>query len=1724
MTSKPLPSLKPRCLCLDIETSRSDRLALREIGAYRPDTDERLHLPAAAPALAARLDAITGGAGFILGHNIIAFDQPTLALLHPQLKLHTLPAIDTLQLSPVAFPQNPYHRLVKDYKLVSDTRNDPVRDAELAFELFDDQRQALEALQAIAPDEVLCLHYLMTESDGRGCADFFARLRRALRPGEKEVAAALRRRITDRVCATALERLISEQLPQSDSHLPIAYTLAWLRVAGGNSVLPPWVRLNFGKTRELIGALRDTPCGAVDCVWCNEHHDIKKELARYFEGFVDFRPEPRTPAGKSLQEAIVQAGYAGRSCLAILPTGGGKSLCYQLPALSRYFRTGSLTVIVSPLQSLMKDQVDSLRLRTNCAAALNGLLTPLERKEVLEKLRLGDLGIILVSPEQFRSSAFTQAIRQREIGAWVFDEAHCLSKWGHDFRPDYLYVARFIRERHSEPLAPVFCFTATAKLEVVEDLKRHFQSNLGLELEVLSGGIERRNLHYEAIGIPTQGKYPETLRLIQEELRSGGGAIVFCARQKATEDLAAFLSEAGVDCRYFHGGLGPDEKRHVQEDFISGALPVIVATNAFGMGVDKPNVRLVIHADIPGSLENYLQEAGRAGRDQEPARCVLLFDENDIDVQFRLLRDSRLTRDDIAAILKALRHIDRQDKSQGTVIASSGEILLEIQEKTRIDPEAHNADTQVRTALAWLEQARLLSREENRTSIFPGSLRVAALEEARSKLQGAGVKKEEEVEALTIVGILMQSAADEGISIDELSLATGTPSETVQKRLLQLEHLGVLANDIELGVILSQWRDESSQTRLANLLRQERKLIALLRELAPDADDGNWYPLHRRSVCHRLREESGVDMAADDLARLLGSFAESFGKEESRRGLLDLRPDGREYWRLKLLRSWQRIEEIAARRSAVAGAAFCYFQALLPEKAQGKELLVTCKLGELQDALIADLALSSLEVKDWQAAIEAALIYLHKNNVLRLARGKAVFRQAMTLRLPPEAGRRQYSKTDHAELELHYADKTLQIHVMAEYAQLALQKMTEAIALVRDYFSSTKRMFIERYFAGRKDILDMATSEASLRQILTDLANPAQQAIVGAFPEENRLILAGPGSGKTRVIVHRVAWLLRVKRIRPEEILVLTYNRAAALEIRRRMWALAGPDAAGTSILTLHGLAMQLTGTSFAVAAERGEDPDFAAVLRKATELLNGRAGDDSDGQRRDSLLAGLRHVLIDEYQDINREHYDLVSAVAGRTANDKDARLHLMAVGDDDQNIYEFNDANVEFIRRFENDYQAKRHFLTENYRSTGHIVDAANAVIARAPERMKAAAPIGVDAARRDQPPGGRFAAIDPLAQGRVHVLEVPSDLNVESQLALAELQRLHALDRQSGWRDFAVLAHKWAHLNAFFAACLRAGIPCRLRNSEAPKLRQTREGRTLLDLLQAKARRAPKRRVLLRSGTLGRWFRRRYPASGGNTERHPWRQALARFIASIEDCAPNTERVVGEIIEELYEFDGQAESGDQLTLSTVHGAKGQEYAHVLILDGGGWKQNRPDVRRLYYVGMTRAKQTLTLCERTGARHAFIPELGRLPLRSRPAPVKHIPELEHGWCFCGQGDIVLSYPSRFHANEPIHRALAQMEVDSQLRLRARTDQPGKWELTDCHGTAVVRFSGKFALPEGEIVDIRVAAILVRDAKPDEAVKVPRWELLLPVFETRPQSKPSEQDRREQSAATLGD
>ena len=1229
----------------------------------------------------------------------------------------------------------------------------------------------------------------------------------------------------------------------------------------------------------------------------------------------------------------MRRGLAEEPHLAILATGAGKSICYQLPALVRYFRRGVVTVVISPLQALMKDQVDNLNNTTgsDAAAALYGLLTPPERGAVLERLRLGEVALLYVAPEQLRNASFRRVIEQREVGAWIFDEAHCLSKWGHDFRPDYLYVARFVRwlaRRQRLPVPPLACFTATAKRDVREEIRRHFAAELGQELEVFASGVERDELRFRVEEVGPHEKLPRVFELLAELTapkangddallpsppgRGAGGArhrgegsvpsgsaVIYFATRRGAEEGADFLSHRGIVTAAFHGGLKTAQKRDILDDFVAGRVRVVCATNAFGMGIDKEDVRLVVHADVPGSLESYLQEAGRAGRDRLTSDCVLLFDGDALESQFKLAASSSLSQRDIRHVLRGLRRA-RQRTGEDDVIITSHELLRD----EEVDPDfatgSPQADTKVKTAVAWLERAAYLERDENRTRVFQGKPRVSSLEQAEERIGKLGLSRREAARWLTILKAVINADPDQGLSADEIAELPGVaskspspdPSDTPAQRVLRTLHemtdAGLFSTGLRLTAFVKPGGSGNAKKAYEEICRLERALIALMAETEPDADSGDWFELSVRPLNQRLVDE-GLSSNQETLRRLLRSLSLDGKGLAGRRGSLELRFSSQGRYRVRLFRSWPTLSELASRRQAVGKVVLEMLCAQAPEGTRAK-VLVELGSDDMVDAIRRDIVLRA-QIRDPLAASERALLFLHEQKVIQLQQGLAVFRQAMTIRLDERGKGRRYSRGDYAPLAHHYGERTFQIHVMERYAALGLEKIRSALALVRDYFDLKRDRFVSSYFHGEEEVIERATSRESFRHIVDELRNPAQVRLVAAPVDKNLLVLAGPGSGKTRVVVHRCAYLLRVERIPARSILVLCFNRNAALEVRRRLRELVGDDARGVAVHTYHGLAMRLTGTSFApFGKEAGKDfrePDFDRLIPEAVRLLTNPQDFPGleDDELRERLLSPYSHILVDEYQDINLAQYELVSALAGRQEADGERKLAILAVGDDDQNIYAWSGADVEFIRRFREDYSAEVHYLVENYRSTSFVIEASNQLIAHNRERMKRDQPITVDAARREVPCGGRWASIEPESAGRVRLVEV-DDAAVEAAALAERLAEMRRLDPELDWRDCAVLGRRHSVLEPIravledrgsrsagrrsAAACPRPGVCARWRRSCASSAGTAKSCAALQSSKKCAGRWPVRISASPRSSTLGGSSSRRPSPSG--TKRPP------------------------------------------------------------------------------------------------------------------------------------------------------------------------------------------------------------------------------------------------------------
>ena len=356
-------------------------------------------------------------------------------------------------------------------------------------------------------------------------------------------------------------------------------------------------------------------------------------------GLTNFRPA---------QKDVINSVLEQRDCLCIMPTGGGKSLCYQLPAIM----LDGLTLVVSPLIALMKDQVDSLCEKGIRAAFINSTLSSQEQYDRLANVEDGQYDLLYVAPERFRSQRFVELIKSSNLQLLAVDEAHCISEWGHDFRHDYARLGQY-RKRIGNP--PTIALTATATPDVQTDVVRQ----LGLEdHRTFIAGFARENLRYRVIQHGAQNEKDETIKNLVEGY--AGTGIIYVSTRKACEAVAEMVHESSGRCiGIYHAGLQPNERREVQEAFMSGEVEIVVATNAFGMGIDKPDVRFVIHYNMPGTLEAYYQEAGRAGRDGLMSDCVLLYSSNDQRIQRYFIESAYPAREIVRDVYEYLCRLKR---------------------------------------------------------------------------------------------------------------------------------------------------------------------------------------------------------------------------------------------------------------------------------------------------------------------------------------------------------------------------------------------------------------------------------------------------------------------------------------------------------------------------------------------------------------------------------------------------------------------------------------------------------------------------------------------------------------------------------------------------------------------------------------------------------------------------------------------------------------------------------------------------------------------------------------------------------------------------------------------------------------------------------------------------------------------------------------------------------
>ncbi len=1213
-------------------------------------------------------------ADYVCGHNIIHHDAKYLFRGESSKWL----LVDTLYISPLLFPEKPYHHLLKDDKLMSEQMNNPVNDCEKARDLLMDEVAMWSRLSDARKRIYASLLLGVPEFDG------FLAFVGAENAKTQNVKLLIHNEYKGRICENAeLDSIIRDQ------PVELAFALALIATTDYRSITPSWVLHNYPNVENVVRLLRHNRCDE-GCEYCNRTLDVHHNLKLFF-GYDRFR----TYEGEPLQENAAKAAVDGKALLAIFPTGGGKSLTFQLPALMEGRSVHGLTVVISPLQSLMKDQVDNLCERgITDAVTINGLVDPISRSLAIQRVQDGDASLLYIAPEMLRSKTIEKILLARHVVRFVIDEAHCFSSWGQDFRVDYLYIGKFInlyqqKKRCQMPI-PVSCFTATAKQKVIQDICDYFKQTLDLDLQLFASTSSRTNLRYSVIHADTdEDKYQKLRSLIAE---NDCPTIVYVSRTKRTMKLAEKLTRDGYKALPFNGQMDADDKVANQDAFMSDKVRIIVATSAFGMGVDKSDVGLVVHFDISDSLENYVQEAGRAGRDPHlEARCFVLYSDADLDKHFILLNQTKLSIGEIQLVWKAVKEMTRQ---RMRICCSA----LEIARKAGWDDSVTDIETRVRTALAALEQAGYLERGNNVPHVYATGITVKNMDEARKRITESILFGNDEVEkAVRVIKSLISQKyiakaqdAEAESRVDYLADILGLSKGEVVSVVERMRQEGILADTKDISAYLND--ADVSENKSKRLLDRFTKLERYILNKIPDDV--------LRISCKQLNDNAqseGITTATEKDIRTLLYFLSVKGymrkREDAAHNLevvrqMDIESTLKRFekrlaicqfsieWLYKQISSDTTTEE-----SQNNGIQFSVVELLNDMKTSEDNFS-----GVLQDVQLED--------------VEEALLYLSKIGSLKLEGGFLVLYNAMDIRRIKD-NRLRYKQDDYRMLNEFYRQKIQQVHIVGEYANLMVRDYGAALQYVQDYFQMDYKRFVSKYFKGnRLQEIERNVTPEKYQQLFGALSQK-QMEIISDKESHCIVVAAGPGSGKTRVLVHKLASLLLLEDVKHEQLLMLTFSRAAAIEFKQRLMGLIGNAAHFVEIKTFHSYCFDLLGRI-------GNLDDVKNVVGRAAQMIN-------DGEVEPNRIAKTV-LVIDEAQDMSAEEFALIRALM--SANEE---MRVIAVGDDDQNIYEFRGADSRFMAQLLKDSSGRFVEMTENYRCSKHVVSFANAFVEAIRGRMK-------------------------------------------------------------------------------------------------------------------------------------------------------------------------------------------------------------------------------------------------------------------------------------------------------------------------------------------------------------------------------------------------------------------
>jgi ATP-dependent DNA helicase RecQ len=1464
------------------------------------------------------------GTEFLCGHNIIYHDLKYLRIDS------SVQLIDTLFFSPLLFPAKPYHRLVKDYKLDPENSNNPLTDSIKAKELFEDEMSKFDQLDRELQD--IFFHLL---HDKPGFSGFFSYRRH--KPKSSNLKEAIAQAYSGTICSNAkLDHLIF------DFPIELAYALALIRVNDVSSILPPWVMKSYPNVQKCFRVLRSTPC-LMGCDWCQSKLEPVAALKRWFgyPGFRSFDGEP-------LQEKAVRAAINNESLLAVFPTGGGKSITFQLPALIAGENERGLTVVISPLQSLMKDQVDNLEKKgITEAVTINGLLDPIERARSIERVYEGGANILYISPESLRNNTIQRLLEGRHIARFVIDEAHCFSAWGQDFRTDYLYIGDFIKKlqetKNLDYSIPVSCFTATAKQRVIDDIRKYFKEKLNLTLALFTSKARRTNLRYKVLACEKSEKYQALRTLLEAEKCP---TIIYVSRTRTAEYLAETLCEDGFNAEYYHGKMDSRDRIAHQESFMDGTTDIIVATSAFGMGVDKSDVGLVIHYEISDSLENYIQEAGRAGRDERiVANCYILFDEEDLNKHFVLLNQTKLTKAEINQVWKAIKNLTKKR----TTVSNSA---LEIARKAGWDDEVADIESRIITAIAALEQSGYLLRGNNSPRVFATGILAPNAQDAIEQISASEkfTNEEKEIAGRIIKRLFSAKRISESMGeggetrVDYLADILGLHRETVIHIINLLREEKILADSKDLNAFIKRSTREEGNIKniAARFLRLEE---FLLKEIQNGATT-----VHLKELNQKAAAALGEDVNPRHFKTIFNIWAIQ--------GWLEKKRDGNDnnYYSLKLKFEIENIAEKIERRKIIAATIvqFLFEKAQLSTGNNSDEVPVEFSVLEAKEYFKKSNQIFQKEVK--AKDIEDTLFYLAKIEAISIEGGFLVLYNRLSIERKELNPHVMYKNEDYVKLEEHYQSKIQQIHIVGEYAQRMINNYNDALQFADDYFQVNYSSFLHKYFPKRANDLNLKITKRKFEQLFGGLSLEQSQ-VMQDNSSQYIVVAAGPGSGKTRVLVHKLASLLQLEDVKHEQLLMLTFSRAAASEFKSKLYNLIGNAAYYVEIKTFHSYCFDLLG-------KLGDLEHAESIIETAISKI--RSGEISLNRITKSVL------VIDEAQDISSREFELIKLLV-----EMNEEMRVVLVGDDDQNIFEWRGASADCLKWFLKEKKATAYKLLDNYRSKAEIIELANKFVTTIQNRLKGEPIVS------KQGPGAIVkitqyhspelllptvnAVIKTQLSGSVAVL---TTTNEEASMVASLLQdrgfKSKLIQSNDNFRLQNLLELRFFSDNILASPASTHTIDPDLFEQSVLKLKSTFAG-------------SPNLELVIRIITL---FRQEYAKKMYKSD---WQSYL-----------------VESRLENFY-----AEESEVIQVATIHKAKGREFDNVFILLNN-FQFSNDEKRRLLYVAMTRARNHLQVHYKGDYLQPFVtPEISYSVdqnVYSEPGTLSLILDLKQVWLSFGE------------------------------------------------------------------------------------------------------------------------